>query len=490
MGRRSSPHLVVAMVLALPTVCTDAGAAPPVAPAAAPGDAARLDAAEIVTLIANAGIRGGNALLVGAGDGSLADALAARGYEVDVAEPRAERVRALQGKTRAPLRVVSVPMKDVAKRDPIARPGHTGQRYDVVVVDASEERGVLATRALSRVLFPMSANTPTFLFFRDADLGLRPRWAAAHLSRPSSAPGVAFDRVAVVGIAPTSTLPLGTRYWPDAREVDTFHGCDAAGACEVSVAGVLTQRANGELDLRGIDASWNVVATPEARAELLAAPVPPPDLEPILRVQLVPGGRLVAGRGSARWSPAAHRFELTGARRVSGATLPDFGPDRVPKALDRAFHDAFHDALARNDALTERELGRGADAWRSLVGPLRPIYWLSGAIAELTNHYFPALAAGQIELASRAAYRAHVWFRHHGFEPMLGITKEAVRAMATRELRRTASPETRLRAQTALSSLCVVSCTQAEHDAFWPSAEARAVPNDGWAGGLPAADEW
>lgn len=490
MRRLAFALLVTGLVLALSTAGADAQAAPPVVVGAGPTDATRVEAAEIVTLIANAGIRGGNALLVGAGDGSLADALAARGYEVDVAEPRAERVRALQGKTRAPLRVVSVPMKDVAKREPIARPGHAGQRYDVVVVDASEERGVLATRALSRVLFPMSANTPTFLFFRDADLGLRPRWAAAHLARPSSTPGVALDRVAITGIAPTSALPLGTRYWPDAREVDAFHACDAGGTCEVTVAGVLTQRANGELDLRGIDASWNVVTTPEARAELLATPIPPADLERILRVQLAPGGRLVAVRGVARWSPTTHRFELTGARRVSSATLPDVGPDRAPKPLELAFHDAFHAALARNDALAERELRRAADAWRSLVGHLAPLYWLSGAIAELTDHYFPALAAGRIEVASRAAYRAHVWFRSHGFEPMLGLTRETVRAMATRELRRAASPDTRLRAQTALSSLCVVSCTQAEHDAFWASAEARAVPNDGWAGGLPAADEW
>lgn len=481
--------LISTVLVTLSIPPREANAAPPPS-SGAPSDAARLEAAEIVTLIANAGARRGSALLVGAGDGSLVDALAARGYEVDVAEPRAERVRALQGKTRTPLRVVPIALKDVAKREPIARPGHADQSYDLLVVDASEERGVLATRALSRVVFPMSAHTPTVLFFRDADLGLRPRWAAAHLARPSSTPGVAFDRVAMVGVVPTSALPLGTRYWPDAREVDAFHACDSSGSCDVTVAGILTQRSNGELDLRGIDASWNVVAAPGALAELLAAPVPPADLEPILRVQLVPGGRLVAVRGRGRWSPDTHRFELTGAHRASGPTLPDFGPKRDARAMELAFHDALHAAFARNDAVMERELRRGAGVWRELVGPLAPVYWLTGAISELTNHYFPALAAGRFELASRAAYRAHVWFRHHQFEPITALSREVVRAMATRELRRTGSPQTRLQAQTALSSLCVVSCTDAQQAAFWGSAEARAVTHDAWAGGLPAPDEW
>ncbi len=469
-----------------------AGAAPPPPAIVAPSDAARLDAAELVTLVANAGIRGGKALVVGDGDGALVAALDARGYEVDVVAPRAEQARALVAAARRPVRVVAVTTGTLMQPAVVARPGRVGETYDVVVVDASRERGAIAARVLSYPRLP-TEGTPTFVFFRDVDLAARPRYAGVRLFRPSKASGARYDRVAITGVLPTSALPLGTRFWPDAREIDAMHGCDARGECEVTVAGFLTPTREGAFDLRGIDASWRVSADLGARAELLAAPVPPATLADQLVTPMVPGARLAAVRGVARWSPSTHRFELTGARRVSGAAVPDavpaptnFGPPM--RRLMHTLHDAFHAAASRNDAVAERELVSARDAWRDVVGPLAPLYRYTAPLEDMLGHYFPARAAGKPELAARALVRA---FRASRNEVMLlaATAKEAARHLARAELERSARPDTRKAALRALAGLCTITCTDAQESAFDLDLDAGSLDVPGWADGAPAPGE-
>ena len=492
LSRLALATLAFALSLAGSLVERDADAAPPATPVAAPTDAARLDAAEIVTLVANAGIRGGKALVVDDGDGALVAALHARGYEVDLVERRPDRARILLAAAGWPARVVTVRMGEIARPGTIARPGRPGETYDVVVVDGSSERGALASRALSLPRLP-TEGTPTFVFFRDVDLAPRPKYAGVRLFRPSKAAGATYDRVAISGIRPTSALPLGTRYWPDAREVDAVHGCDALGECEVTVAGFLTPLQDGTFDLRGVDATWHVSADPGARAELLAAPVPPASLAAQLVAPTVPGARLAAVRGTARWSASTHRFELTGARRVSGAEVPDgvltsASSSPPMRQLTHSLHDAFHAAASRNDAAAERGIAQAQAAWRDVVGPLAPLFHFTVPLQEMRGHYFPARAAGNPELAARALVRAYASSRDAPWQ-LAATAKEAARVLARVELERAARPDTRARALGALAGLCSITCTEAQERAYESTLESVNLDVTVWAAGLPLFGE-